>query len=50
MPTMLTPDSPHHQTNLFGPDLLLQLDPADPLLALAAEIPWDLFDTAFAKH
>ena len=47
---MLTPDSPHHQTNLFGPDLLLQLDPRDPLLALANAIPWSIFDEAFAKH
>ncbi len=47
---MLTPDSPHHQTNLFGPDLLLQLDPNDPLLALATAIPWSIFDEAFAKH
>lgn len=47
---MLTPSSPHHQTNLFGPDLLLQLDPSDPLLKLAETIPWELFDDQFAKH
>lgn len=47
---MLTPNSPHHQTNLFGTDLLLQLDPGDPLLALAEQIPWSVFDEAFAKH
>ena len=47
---MLTPDSPHHQTNVFGTDLLLQLDPNDPLLALADAIPWAVFEEAFAKH
>lgn len=47
---MLTPDSPHHQTNLFGPDLLVQLDSRDPLLILANTIPWSVFDEAFAKH
>ena len=47
---MLTPSSPYHQTNLFGSDLLLQLDPGDPLLKLAETIPWELFDEAFEKH
>lgn len=47
---MLTSSSPHHQTNLFGPDLLLQLDPGDPLLKLADTIPWEVFDKAFEKH
>ena len=47
---MLTPSSPQHQTSLFGPDLLLQLDPGDPLLKLAEAIPWELFDDEFAKH
>ena len=47
---MLTPSSPHHQTSLFGQDLLLQLDPGDPLLKLAEKIPWEVFDEAFAKH
>ena len=28
-----------HQTNLFGTDLLQQLDPNDPLLRLASVIP-----------
>ena len=50
MLTMLSPSSPHHQTNLFGSDLLLQLDPSDPLLKLAETIPWEQFDVAFAKH
>jgi len=47
---MLTPSSPYHQTNLFGSDLLLQLDPGDPLLKLAETIPWELFDEAFEKY
>ena len=47
---MLTPSSPQHQTNLFGSDLLLQLDPGDPLLKLAEAIPWKLFDDEFAQH
>ena len=47
---MLTESSKHHQTNLFGSDLLLQLDPKDPLIQLAAVIPWQDFDEAFAKH
>lgn len=50
MLTMLSPSSPHHQTNIFGSDLLLQLDPSDPLLKLAQIIPWDDFDSQFAKH
>ena len=29
-----------HQTNLFGTDLLQQLDSCDPLLQLAKVIPW----------
>jgi len=37
---MLTESSGQHQTNLFGSDLLLQLDPNAPLLQLAAVIPW----------
>lgn len=47
---MLTRSPEHHQTNLFGTDLLLQLDPTDPLLQLAAVIPWEDFEQAFAKH
>ena len=39
-----------HQTNLFGMDLLQQLDERDPLLQLAKVIPWDTFEAAFAKH
>jgi transposase, IS5 family len=47
---MLTPTSTGHQTNFFGTDLLLQLDPRDPLLRLAQVIPWSELDRAFAKH
>lgn len=47
---MLTPSSPFHQPNLFETDLLQQLDPADPLLRLALEIPWHAFDEAFSIH
>jgi len=44
---MLTPSSTLHQPNLFGTDLLLQLDPNDPLLKLASAIPWYEFDEVF---
>ncbi len=47
---MLTESPEYHQTNLFGSDLLLQLDPKDPLIQLAAVIPWYEFDEAFAKY
>ena len=47
---MLTPSSDTHQTNLFGQDLLLQLDPGDPLYQLASAIPWGKFDQDFAVH
>ena len=47
---MLTQSSGQHQTNLFGSDLLLQLDPNDPLLQLAAAIPWQNFDQSFSKY
>ena len=46
---MLTQSSGQHQTNLFGNDLLVQLDPSDPLLSLATVIPWQDFDDAFSK-
>ena len=36
---MLVPSSIGHQTNLFGTDLLQQLDPCDPLLQLAKAMP-----------
>lgn len=47
---MLTPSSPGHQTNLFGTDLLQQLDRNDPLLRLADAIPWRELDQAFRRH
>ncbi len=47
---MLLPANTAHQTNLFGTDLLQQLDEGDPLLQLAAVIPWSEFEQAFAKH
>ena len=50
MRKMLTRSSDVHQTNLFGQDLLLQLDPDDPLLQLASAIPWEKFDQDFAVH
>jgi len=46
---MLTPSSPGHQTNLFGTDLLQQLDRTDPLLRLADTIPWRELDQAFSR-
>ncbi len=39
-----------HQTSLFGPDLLLQLDPTEALLALAKAIPWPDLEREFGRH
>ena len=39
-----------HQTNLFGNDLIQQLDPKDPLLRLAQALPWAAFEAAFSQH
>ncbi len=47
---MLTPSQTFHQLSLFETDLLLQLDATDPLLQLAAAIPWDEFDDTFSVH
>jgi len=47
---MLTASPTAHQTNLFGADILTQLDPSDPLLKLSRAIPWQDFEIAFAKH
>ncbi len=47
---MLTNSPDFHQKNLFGNDLLQQLDPSDPLLKLAQVIPWNDFDNAFSHH
>ncbi len=48
--SMLTPSKTFHQFSLFETDLILQLDPTDPLLKLALEIPWHEFDEAFGIH
>jgi IS5 family transposase len=47
---MLSQSPEHHQTNLFGSDLLMQLDPNDPLLQLSRAIPWQDFEQEFSKH
>ncbi|MEW7973627.1 MAG: hypothetical protein AB2758_05175 [Candidatus Thiodiazotropha endolucinida] len=47
---MLTQSPDLHQANLFGTDLLLQLDPNDPLVKLASVIPWQDFEQSFAVH
>jgi IS5 family transposase len=47
---MLTSTPTGHQTNLFGNDLIQQLDSKDPLLQLAQALPWVEFETAFSKH
>jgi len=46
LPSKTTP----HQTNLFGTDLLQQLDLLDPLLQLASIIPWSEFEEEFAQY
>jgi len=43
-----TPDN--HQMNIFGTDLLQQLDPSEPLINLATRIPWQNFHEDFKKH
>jgi len=47
---MLSQSSEHHQANLFGSDLLLQLDPNAPLLQLSQIIPWHDFEQEFSKY
>ena len=47
---MLTNSPAGHQLNLFGMDLLQQLDPTDDLIQLGAIIPWSDFDKSFSKH
>ena len=39
-----------YQANLFGTDLLLQLNIQDPLIKLSPLIPWTDFDQPFAKY
>ena len=47
---MLTNTPASHQENLFGTDMLMQLDPQDPLLKLADIIPWIDFESEFSVH
>ena len=47
---MLRSSGTIHQPNLFGTDLLMQLDPNDLLLKLASTIPWQEFEEAFSIH
>ena len=47
---MLRRSSAIYQPNLFGTDLLMQLDVNDPLLKLAGAILWQEFDEAFSIH
>jgi len=47
---MLCRNSDAHQTNLFGTDLILQLDPGDPLIQLSNVIPWRDFEDRFSIH
>jgi len=47
---MLSQSSEHHQTSLFGSELLIQPDPDDLLLQLATVIPWQDFDKSFSKY
>lgn len=47
---MLKQNSFAHQPNLFGTDLLMQLDANDPLLKLSSAIPWHDFEQAFSIH
>jgi len=47
---MLLPKNTAHQTSLFGTDLLQLLDIQDPLLQLAAVIPWSKFEEEFAQY
>ena len=46
---MLKPTPRHHQPNLFGNDLLTQLNEKGPYLKLASKIPWQEFEEAFGK-
>jgi IS5 family transposase len=39
-----------HQANLFGNDLLTQLNPNDPLILLANKIPWKKLENSLLKY
>ena len=47
---MLRRSSTIHRPNLFETDLLVQLDPNDPLLKLASAIPWQEFEESLSIH
>ena len=47
---MLTKSQEAHQENIFGTDMLMQLDPQDPLLKLANIIPWNDFENDFSVY
>ncbi len=38
------------QSQIFGNDLLSQLDPADPLMILSEAIDWSLFEAEFSRY
>ena len=42
------PAPKHSQATFLYPDLLDQLNPRDPLLQLADQIPWDKLEAEFA--
>jgi IS5 family transposase len=41
---------PKHQPNLFGYDLLTQLDPMDPLVLLASTLSWESIEKKLSKY
>jgi len=45
---MLTSSPSRHQKNIFGKDLLLQLDIKDPLIQLSEVFPWQALEEKFA--
>lgn len=47
---ILSPTNTAHQTNLFGEDLLQQLDLLDLFFQLAVVIPWPELKEEFAKY
>jgi len=47
---MYTDSSQYQQLSFFGDELINQLDEGDPLLRLAAVIPWSEFEQAFKPH
>jgi IS5 family transposase len=40
----------NHQANLFGNDLMTQLNPNDPLVLLAKKIPWETLESSLSKY